>query len=139
MTDEQRMREILAATPHAESCPLSEPPSLRHADDECDCDHFLRAMLAARSEGKAEGVEVAVFRPLATAERKFVNSVGNEIEIYVATGIDEARLCRTSMYGPDSGFDNYSTWDEMVQIHSALSEILGFPAIRTLDNPNGEK
>lgn len=108
--------------PHCTECGLC----LRGFDTETDAAAAWNTRITPTVS--REGQKAAEFFPLHAVERKFTNSVGNAIEIYVATGIDENRLCRTSMYGPASGFDNYSTWDELVQMHSALSEVLGLPA-----------
>lgn len=70
----------------------------------------------------------AEFRSLATATRKFTNSAGNDIHIEISTGANERNFCRMSMLGPESGCENYTTWDELVQLHSALSELLAIRA-----------
>lgn len=61
----------------------------------------------------------------ATANRTFVNEVGNQIEICVALGAAPDKLCRLTMTGPHSEVENYTTRRELEQLRDALNEVLG--------------
>jgi hypothetical protein len=59
-----------------------------------------------------------------TATRKFINEVGNEIEVYIALGAAPDRLCRMTISGPHSEVDNYTTRMELEQLRDALNEAI---------------
>lgn len=60
--------------------------------------------------------------------RKFVNEIGNDIEVLVGTDDARPRVI-VQMTGPKSRSRNIITRKEAEQLHSALSEALSPPEI----------
>ncbi len=58
------------------------------------------------------------------SSRKFVNEVGNAIEIHVALGDGPSNLCRLMMISPHSTMENYATRMELEQLRDAINEVL---------------
>ncbi len=73
----------------------------------------------------------ASHRPYYTAVRKFTNSAGNPMELFVSIGSGPLGYCKLWMASPHSDTENITTWDELVQLQSALAEALGLPPART--------
>lgn len=68
------------------------------------------------------------------ADRKFINELGNAIEINVELGAPGC-LCRFGLHGPDSSIESYTTRMELEQLRDALNEALPANPL----SPNGDE
>ena len=146
MTDEQRMLRLLAEWV-GHRYPGGVIPANLDGPRIMDPSAVIRAMLAAHAEGKAEGVEAgeraqaicaALDRISDTPLAKFVNfDPGKNVQSLIPTPEWKAMTKAAQSRGVSiSLFVRVAIRHHLAWLNAWSAPL---PAIRTLDNPNGEK